>query len=80
MAKKNRGGQQQNDKVTESMRTRIAQLLSRFNSADDEGEVFEQSHGLNWVLMKFNTLMRSESMFASFLFCPEEGFRDLLGI
>lgn len=41
MAKKNRGGQQQNSKVPESMRNRIAQLLSRFNSADDEGEVFE---------------------------------------
>ncbi|CAB4273968.1 unnamed protein product [Prunus armeniaca] len=41
MAKKNRGGQQQNDKVTESMRSRIAQLLSRFNSADDEVYTFE---------------------------------------
>ncbi|PQQ10260.1 DExH-box ATP-dependent RNA helicase DExH6 [Prunus yedoensis var. nudiflora] len=34
MAKKNRGGEQQNSKVTESMRNRIAQLLTRFKSTD----------------------------------------------
>ncbi|XP_021824850.1 DExH-box ATP-dependent RNA helicase DExH6-like [Prunus avium] len=41
MAKKNRGGEQQNSKVTESMRNRIAQLLTRFKSADDEVYTFE---------------------------------------
>ncbi|KAL6286987.1 hypothetical protein ACE6H2_011377 [Prunus campanulata] len=41
MAKKNRGGEQQNSKVTESMRNRIAQLLTRFKSTDDEVYTFE---------------------------------------